>query len=225
MANTRQWGLPGFPPVVRTLIIINIAIWLLEISSAATGQWIILHLALFDFESPLFKPYQYLTYMFVHDNGTWQHVFFNMFALWMFGSNLEQFWGSRRFFYFYMICGVGAALLYSGIMYLHMHSLANHTADYGFDSVMFGASGAVFGVLVAFGYTFPDVELIIIPIPFPMKAKWLVIGYIVLEFFLGVARMKGDNVAHFAHLTGALVGFLLVYFWNRKHRRQRQDFY
>ncbi|HTJ10720.1 MAG TPA: rhomboid family intramembrane serine protease [Dinghuibacter sp.] len=219
MANTRRLGLPGFPPVVRGLIIINLVVWLLEISSAARGQWIILHLALFDFQSPLFQPYQYLTYMFVHDNVSWQHVFFNMFALWMFGSTLEIVWGSRRFFYFYMICGIGAAVLYTGIMAV----LGNHTAGAGVDSVMYGASGAVFGVLVAFGYTFPNAEMIILPIPFPIKAKWLVAGYVVVEFFLGVARLQGDNVAHFAHLTGALVGFLLVYFQNRRLKRRRQD--
>lgn len=236
MANTRQWGLPGFPPVIKNLIIINFGVWLWEISSKSNGQWVIEHFALYDVRSPLFKPWQFITYMFLHqdryppDQGGgifWQHIAFNMFALWMFGSALETLWGSRRFLWFYLICGVGSVVLFSGITYIHnTHLLADPTTDPArilFEPIL-GASGAVFGVLVAFGYTYPNVELIILPIPIPIKAKWLVIGYVVLELVLGIYQ-PGDEVAHFAHVGGALVGFLLVYFWFRKYRRNRQDFY
>lgn len=238
MANFRQSGLPGFPPVVKYLIIINVVVWLLEV--VTQSGWIIDYFALHDIRSSLFRPHQFLTYMFLHesynDRGqvVFAHIFFNMFALWMFGSTLENYWGSKRFLNFYLICGIGAVIINMIIMYIHNTALIHQysaavdpdTAAVYRDQILnvplLGASGAIFGVLVAFGYTFPNTEMILIPIPFPIKAKWLVIGYVLLELFLGISPTKGDDVAHFAHLGGALVGFITVFIWNKTHRR---DFY
>lgn len=238
MANYRQSGF-SFPPAIRNLIIINVIVWLVEVTVG--GSAFVNLFSLHDIRSSEFKFFQYFTYMFLHDPGGQgssgiTHILFNMFALWMFGSVLENYWGSRRFLNFYLICGVGAALIYSGVMYFHNSNLINAAlGDAGGDSSTFeflrarildepilGASGAIFGVLVAFGYTFPNTEMIIIPIPFPVKAKYLVIGYVLIELFAGVSNRSGDNVAHFAHLGGALVGFVMIRLWNRKNRR---DFY
>ncbi|TDW99550.1 rhomboid family intramembrane serine protease [Dinghuibacter silviterrae] len=239
MANYRQSGLPGFPPVIKYLIIINVVVWLLEILTGGSGSWIIRTFALYDIRSSLFKPFQFVSYMFLHEATSggrivFAHIFFNMFALWMFGSTLENFWGSKRFLNFYLICGIGAVIINMIIMYFHNTSLLHEYAgaidqDTGIalrDEILnvplYGASGAIFGVLVAFGYTFPNTEMFIIPIPFPIKAKWLVIGYILIELFGGVRATPGDDVAHYAHLGGGLVGFLIVFIWNRTNRR---DFY
>lgn len=196
--------------------------------------------ALHDIRSSLFKPHQFISYMFLHEardgagNIVFAHIFFNMFALWMFGNTLENFWGSKRFLNFYVICGIGAVVINMIIMYFHNTSLLNHYQDAidpdtgipfrteVLDVPLLGASGAIFGVLVAFGYTFPNTEMIIIPIPFPIKAKWIVTGYVLIELFAGVRGTPGDDVAHYAHLGGGLVGFLLVYIWNKTNRR---DFY
>lgn len=200
------------------------------------------YFALHDVRSSLFKPHQFISYMFLHEARgpggaiVFTHIFFNMFALWMFGSTLENFWGSKRFLNFYMICGIGAVVINMTIMYFHNTSLIQSLPDPGatdpysgaplrseiLDVPLLGASGAIFGVLVAFGYTFPNTEMILIPIPFPIKAKWLVIGYVLLELYSGIRDTPGDQVAHYAHLGGGLVGFVMVYIWNRTNRR---DFY
>lgn len=233
MANYRQSGF-SFPPVIRNLVIINVIVWLVETTVGGAG--FINLFSLHDVRSSEFRFFQYFTYMFLHDPGGFTHILFNMFALWMFGSVLENYWGSRRFLNFYLICGVGAAFIYSAVMYFHNGSLLNDLGQSAggdltqyeylrsriLDEPILGASGAIFGVLVAFGYTFPNTEMIIIPIPFPVKAKYLVVGYIIIELFAGVSNRSGDNVAHFAHLGGALVGFIIVRMWNRTNRR---DFY
>jgi rhomboid-like protein len=136
------------------------------------------------------------------------HILFNMFGLYMFGRILENVWGHKRFLFFYLACGVGAAATHLIVQQL----------THGFVPVV-GASGAVMGVFVAFGYLFPNTELMIIPIPIPIKAKWVVLFYILIDLFGGFGNMVGDNIAHFAHLGGALTGFLLVYFWNKTNRR------
>lgn len=259
--NFRQSRFPAVPTVIKYLIIINVVVWAMELM---WGSWFIDFFALHDLHSPLFKPHQLISYLFLHDNSLLQgssfpnpmHILLNMFALWMFGSILENYWGPKRFLNFYLICGIGAGILYLLVLYFftdqsalqaladfqahpsqeqlneivnNFHPNANFSGSSGevylqlkaalFAEPILGASGAIFGVLVAFGYTFPNTEMFIIPIPFPVKAKYLVVGYILLELYSGFQNRAGDNVAHFAHLGGALVGFLLVLFWNRNNRR------
>lgn len=240
MANYRQSGYPGLPTVVKYLIIINVAVWLTEI--LWSGDWFINYFALHDIRSSLFKPHQFITHLFLHEardqrgGVVFAHIGLNMFALWMFGSTLENHWGPKRFLNFYLICGVGAGIIYSAVMYFQNNHIIDQNLYQTFgdenavallkahvyDNSIIGASGAIFGVLVAFGYTFPNTEMFIIPIPFPIKAKWLVIGYVLIELYSGFQMRAGDNVAHFAHLGGALVGFVLVWIWNRTNRK---DFY
>ncbi len=190
------------PPVVKNLIIANtlifLATWLLQATIIANRFF-----ALHWFGSPLFHSYQYITYMFLH--GGFGHLFFNMFALWMFGRTLEYELGSRRFIIYYLVCGVGAALIQMLVAWL--------TGK--LDIELIGASGAVMGVLLAFGVMHPNEVLIIFPIPVPVKAKWFVIGYAALELFYG-ATGRAAGIAHFAHVGGMLWGYLLLLYWKRK---------
>ena len=167
--------------------------------------------------------------MFLHEG--FQHIFFNMFAVWMFGRIMEFQWGSKKFLLFYLICGIGAGLTQELCQLVQYEiTLAGFSGDItpeliqrlrmymnGFLTV--GASGAVYGILLGYGMTFPDNQLFIIPIPFPIKAKWLVVGYVVLELWLGLRNSAGDNVAHFAHLGGMLAGFLMLLYWKHKERK------
>lgn len=191
------------PPVVKNLIIANtlifLATWLLPQADKIADRFF----ALYWFGSPLFHSYQYITYMFLH--GGFGHLFFNMFALWMFGRTLEYELGSRRFIIYYLVCGVGAALIQMLVAWL--------TGE--LDIVLIGASGAVMGVLLAFGVMHPNEVLIMFPIPVPVKAKWFVIGYAALELFYG-ATGRAAGIAHFAHVGGMLWGYLLLLYWKRK---------
>ena len=191
------------PPVVKNLIIANtlifLATWLLPQAAIIADRFF----ALYWFGSPLFHSYQYITYMFLH--GGFGHLFFNMFALWMFGRTLEYELGSRRFIIYYMVCGVGAALIQMLVAWLTGET----------DIVLIGASGAVMGVLLAFGVMHPNEVLIMFPIPVPVKAKWFVIGYAALELFYG-ATGRAAGIAHFAHVGGMLWGYLLLLYWKRK---------
>lgn len=204
------------PPVVLNLIIIN-CLMLLATQLLPAGDKILEHLALFNVQSPLFRSWQVVTYMFLH--GNFSHLFFNMFALWMFGRTLEVELGSRRFLIYYMVCGIGAALLQMGVGYLEY---SGAVADYGFRVASqllviptVGASGAVFGLLLAFGLMHPNAIIMLIIPPIPMKAKWFVVIYGVIELFFGISgRMPG--VAHFAHVGGMLWGFLLLWYWKRR---------
>lgn len=199
-----------FPPAVKNLIAINVVVWVAQLLfderfglTAKLGLWPI--------GNPYFKPWQIVTHMFAHaasGPSMFLHILFNMFTLWMFGRILENVWGSKRFLIFYMICGLGAAAAHLGMQY-YMG---------GADDVAVGASGAVFGVLVAFAMTFPNTELYLMFIPVPIKAKWAVIGLIALDLFGGVSQVSGDNIAHFAHLGGALTGFILLKIWNKNNR-------
>ena len=211
----------NFPPVIKYLIAINVVVWLAQLvfdkqyGDISTGNlWLTDKLALYSIGSPDFKIYQVLTHMFTHAsyglNGGIQfsHILFNMFALWTFGKTLENVWGPERFLNFYLLSGIGAAAVHLIVQLL--------AGGYG---MAVGASGAVMGVLVGFAYLFPNTELYILFIPFPIKAKWAVIGYVLIDLFGGVASVSGDNIAHFAHLGGALTGFLLVRFWNKNNRR------
>lgn len=161
---------------------------------------------LYYFGSPYFAPYQIVSYMFMHaDLG---HLFFNMFALWMFGRVMEQAWGTKRFLIYYFVCGVGAGLIQEA------GQLFGVIPHY---SMTIGASGAVYGILLAFGMTFPNERLFIIPIPFPIKAKYFVTLYAVIEVFQGLGA--SDGVAHFAHLGGMLFGLLLILYWRKQVNR------
>ena len=183
-----------------------------------------------------FHPYQIATHMFAH--GGISHILFNMFGLYMFGRILENVWGPKRFLLFYIICGVGAAVAHMTIGYIRTEQLLDALLISGNGTVSLdaispeainlipslapalGASGAIMGIFAAFAYLFPNTELYIMFIPFPIKAKYAVIGFAAIDLFGGVARISGDNVAHFAHLGGALTGFILVLIWNKRNRRR-----
>jgi membrane associated rhomboid family serine protease len=213
MTNFRYTRPDRFPPIVKNLIIINVLVWIAQL--IYDKQWgLTPEIALWPLDSPFFKPFQIATHMFAHmaydahGNISFFHILFNMFALFMFGRVLENVWGAKRFLLFYFACGLGAAAT---------HLIMQEVMGGGAPAV--GASGAIMGVFVAFAYLFPNTELMLIPIPFPIKAKWLAIGYILLDLFGGFGRVAGDNIAHFAHLGGALTGLLIVLFWNKTNRK------
>ncbi|PWT71498.1 MAG: rhomboid family intramembrane serine protease [Bacteroidetes bacterium] len=219
------------PPVIKNLIIINVVVFLLQSFVSFPNFSIENFFALHDINSVFFKPHQLVTYMFLH--GSWGHIFFNMFALWMFGSILENYWGGKRFLTFYILCGVGSALLHLVILhYQNSHLIQQFNAldpasrdevreqvASQINGATLGASGAVFGCLAAFGYLFPNSTLIILPFPFPIKAKWFVLFYAGIELYQGIRNSAGDNVAHWAHLGGAVVGILIVMYWGKHDRR------
>ena len=188
------------PPVVKNLLIIN-ALVFLATSLLPVGDRLV-HYGALSLGVPWFHTYQYVTYMFIHAN--FEHLFFNMFALWMFGRTLEYRLGSQRFLVYYMVCGIGAALIQYGVAQL-LGELP---------MFLVGASGAVMGLLLAFGVLYPNATIMLLIPPIPMKAKWFVIIYAVIELFLGWRGV--GQVAHFAHVGGMAWGFLLLYYWNRR---------
>ncbi len=204
------------PPVVKNLIIAN-CVALLATTLLPFGDAIIERFALFNIESPLFHSYQVFTYMFLH--GGVSHLFFNMFALWMFGRQLEIELGSQRFLTYYLVCGIGAALLQLGVGYAeYAHAVATN----GIRSSMYllgiptvGASGAVYGLLLAFGVLHPNNIIMLIFPPIALKAKWFVVIYGLLELFFGISGYQA-GVAHFAHLGGMLWGLALLYWWRKR---------
>lgn len=232
MTEFRPGSFQMIPPVIKNLIIINVLVFLAQETLGPVIKVSMINLlALHDLHSKLFRPHQLITYLFMH--GGWDHIFFNMFALWMFGAILENYWGGKRFLMFYMISGIGAAVCHLAVLYPEMSKVVEsiqqqyppeviqeHLYEYGFpvNEATVGASGAVFGCLAAFGYLFPN-SLIYLYFFVPIKAKWAVIGYAAIELFSGVRSSAGDNVAHWAHLGGGLVGLLLVMYWNRRNRR------
>ncbi|MBS1758627.1 MAG: rhomboid family intramembrane serine protease [Bacteroidetes bacterium] len=209
MSNVQFRSTEKFPPVVKNLIIINVLVWLAQITFDPKYN-ITMKGALWPIDAPYFKPYQIITSMFMHSPSfeTFYHILFNMFALFMFGRILENVWGGKKFLLFYMLCGIGASAAH-----LIMQQISG-----GFAPAI-GASGAVMGVLVAFAFIFPNTLLMIIPIPIPIKAKWVVLAYIALDLFGGFGAMQGDDIAHFAHLGGALTGFIILLIWKKTNRR------
>lgn len=231
----------NFPPVVKNLIIINILVWVAQIS---LSQYNITELfSLYPIipgqlreiivrqsgDVPQFEPYQIATHMFSHSPSLFIHIIFNMLALWMFGRILENFWGPKRFLLFYFACGVGAALCHLAIQYFRSEQLLDAVLSDNMAAVAkyrgalapaLGASGAIMGIFAAFAYLFPNTTLFIMPIPFPIKAKWAVLALAAIDLFGGIANFSGDNVAHFAHLGGAITGFIIVLIWNRTNRRR-----
>jgi len=197
----------GIPEVTRNIIAINV---LLFIATIYGGDMMYQSLALFNYKSDFFQGWQILSHMFMHESFT--HLLFNMFGLYMFGSRLEQIWGAKRYINFYLITGLGAALLHTLVQdYEITQGLVN------INQRTVGASGALFGILVAFALYWPNTELFLMFIPVPIKAKWAVIGYAVFELFAGISGFQ-SGVAHFAHLGGALFGFILVQYWNKNNR-------
>ncbi|UOQ55222.1 rhomboid family intramembrane serine protease [Hymenobacter cellulosivorans] len=253
-------------PTVRILLFLNIGVFILQSQIPAVNM-----MALYPIGSSHFQPWQFVSYMFMH--GGWGHILSNMFGLISFGPLLEQRWGGNRFLTFWMICGIGAGVLYSGVRHYEIsrmrqdietfrqeptdvnlqdfvdRSLPDYKGAYepvvqqlhktpddpqliqgalnsmeqllaaGLNSPMLGASGALFGLLFAFAYLFPNTELMLLFFPFPIKAKYFVGLYALYELYNGVHRTPGDNVAHFAHLGGLLIGFIVLKFWERGRTR------
>lgn len=230
MSDYRPVGFNFLPIVVKNLLIINGLAYLAQISFGQAGEmWANNMFGLHDVRSVYFKPHQVVTYMFMH--GSFGHVFFNMFAVWMFGSKLETHWGAKRFLIFYMLSGIGAAGFQLLTLYLENNQLYEVFQQYPpeakaeliYDTYFFlniptiGASGAVFGCLAAYAYLFPNTYIYLYMVV-PIKAKWFVLAYAGLELWMGTSGRQ-DGVAHWAHLGGALVGFLIVYYWNKTNRR------
>ncbi len=196
----------NLPTVTRNLLIINVLVFLAQyIVGPMNYPYEIDGIALYGglrfFLDPNFHFYQLFTYMFLH--GGFAHLFFNMFALWMFGRVMENVWGPRKFLFYYLVCGLGAGIIQEVVQLLTLSA-----------SFTIGASGAVYGILLAFGMTFPNERIFIFPIPVPIKAKWFVIGYAALELFSSISSSM-DGVAHVAHLGGMLFGLLLILYWRR----------
>ena len=188
-------------PVVLNLIIINVLVFVAQLVFDKSFDLTNL-LALYSYDTGLFKPYQLVTHMFAHSPQNYFHIIFNMYALWLFGSALEKLWGPKRFLIFYFICGLAAGLTQ---MFLVKQGAA------------IGASGAIMGLLAAFAYTFPNIQFYILPIPFPIKAKYLAIIYAGIDIFGEFSG--GGNVAHFAHLGGLVMGLILCIIWKKSGRR------
>ncbi|MDR0333098.1 MAG: rhomboid family intramembrane serine protease [Dysgonamonadaceae bacterium] len=252
MSNFRNSFMGMLPPATKNLLIINVLVWLAQFvllrNNIDLSQWFALHYP----ASQNFNILQPVTYMFLHSPYSIAHVFFNMFAVFMFGRTLEQVWGTKRFLTYYFVTGIGAGLIQLLVTFIRIQvvqadlppdmiqqvyadgtSLLNSGRNY-VDSAMgqlnllinrptVGASGAVFGILLAFGMLFPNAQLFIIPIPFPIKAKFFVIGYGLIELVLGVSGVN-SGIAHFAHLGGMIFGIFMILYW-RKKDRQRGYYY
>ncbi len=214
------WG--AMPPVVKNLVILNAIMLLITF---LTGSFMYEKFALFYFDSSLFKPYQLVTHMFMH--GDLFHLFFNMYALVIFGIVLEQVWGSQKFFLYYMVTGLGAAILHLLVLHLEAASLSNAVEAGSMAAARnleilkmtptVGASGAVYGVLLAYGMLFPNNRLQLLFPPIVLKAKWFVIIFGLIELWMGISN-TGGNVAHFAHLGGMIFGYFLIIYWKKNNR-------
>ena len=232
---------------VKQLIIINILFFIgTQLVSGPAYQY----LALFFPENSDFMPWQPITYMFMH--GGFMHILFNMFALYSFGSALEQFWGGKKFLFFYISCGLGSALVHTGVNYFHFQEGIDALISNGFSKseilqllnegkidtrwqelltvtqfqnftsaylgTAVGASGAIYGIIVAFAFMFPNAELGLMFIPIPIKAKYFVPGLVLVDLYLGISGQSifgGGGIAHFAHVGGALFGFIIMWYWKK----------
>ena len=214
-------------PIVTNLIIINSLVFFAQMAFGGMEPMSKVNdlFALHHYKSDAFRPYQLVTHMFMH--GGFFHLFLNMLGLWMFGGLMEKIWGPKRFLIFYFICGLAAAVAqmanYTYAYWGIDHSILSNEAAAYFQEIWLrnatiGASGAIMGILAAYGYTFPNTQLFIMPIPFPIKAKWAIIGIIAMDVFGGIANSSKDDIAHFAHVGGAIAGFLIVLYWNKKNK-------
>ncbi|HTI90936.1 MAG TPA: rhomboid family intramembrane serine protease [Puia sp.] len=219
------------PPVIKNLIIINVLIYFAQYTLGRNVDLQLTNLfGLHDVHSALFRPHQLITYAFLH--GNWPHVLYNMLFLWMFGSSLENHWGAKKFLIFYVVSAIGAAVVHLIVLFFEMAPLAEQlhalpidmqqeyltNPQFPLNMATVGASGAVFGCMAAMGFLFPN-QYIYVNFLFPIKVKWYVLIYAAGELFSGIHNTAGDNVAHWAHLGGGLVGLLLVLYWNRTDRR------
>jgi membrane associated rhomboid family serine protease len=240
--NRYTSGFFGLPPVVKNLIMLNVlmllATWVID---STAGLDLSTKLGLYFPASEQFMPLQIVTHMFMH-GGIW-HLFFNMYALYMFGNILENVWGPKRFFIYYIVCGLGAALTHESVIALQYSHLANSLSPENLQYVLnegtalfrqgqgfsdpdmlklqillntptVGASGAVFGVLLAFGVLFPNTQLMLLIPPMPIKAKYFVLFYGALELYFALTQ-PGSNIAHAAHLGGMLFGYILIRYWRK----------
>lgn len=242
MQSFRPTGFRILPVVVKNLLIINGLFFLAMLTFQSAFQLdLSKYLGLHYIASENFSPFQFVTYMFMH--GGMGHIFFNMFALWMFGKTLEEVWGPKRFLTYYLITGIGAAVIQMIITYIRIQSiesaltsdlievvyregagvlaqgmnyqnLAMGKLNLLVNTTTVGASGAVFGLLLGFGMLFPN-AVIYLYFAIPIKAKWFVIIYGAIELYSGIANNPSDNVAHFAHLGGMIFGFFLIKYWKR----------
>ncbi len=235
----------NIPPIVKNLIIVNVLLLFATFILEPAGINLYTYLGLFFPASENFMLHQVFTHMFMHGGLT--HIFFNMFALWMFGRVLESVWGPRRFLIYYLVTGLGAAVLHTLVNYFEYQSVISklsaeqiaYVKEVGsniwtegknfsdpqlsklnviLNTPTVGASGAVFGILLGFGMLFPNTRLMLLFPPIPIKAKYFVIGYGVLELYLGFSQ-PGSNVAHFAHIGGMLFGFIMIKYWNKNRNK------
>lgn len=239
-ARNNNGFLNNIPPVTRNILIINVLVWLS--CNVLRGFDLADILGMHYLSSDRFYIFQFITYMFTHVSLS--HLFFNMFAVFMFGSLLERVWGEKRYLTFYLVTGIGAALVQLLVTYIRIQQVSSGLSPFEIQEVysrgielldsnrnfigsmgelnalintnMIGASGSVFGLLLAFGMMFPNAPLYLMFIPIPIKAKYFVTGYALIEFFLGVSNRAGDNVAHFAHLGGLLFGIFMILYWKKK---------
>ena len=221
----------ALPPIVKNLIFINVLFFLAtEFLFKDIGDHGLQGIfGLWPINSENFRPYQIFTHMFTHAGVA--HIFFNMFSLWMFGRMLENIWGPKKFLLFYLLCGIGSAIAHMTIAYFvylpvkDALELAKATGQTDYVEYLqslpiyaVGASGAVMGVLVGFAYLFPNTELLLLFPPIPIKAKWLIIALVAFDLFGGLGKTS-DGIAHWAHLGGAAMGFILVYIWNKTNKK------
>lgn len=243
-------GFGGLPIIVKNLLIINGLFFLATIALKGQGIDLTRIFGAFYFDSPNFEVWQIITHMFMH--GSFAHIFFNMFALWMFGTAIEGIWGPKRFLIYYLITGFGAFLLHYAVVAFQVHNIV---AELGPDAVelvktkgvqywsegknfsdpllgklnilynvpVVGASGAVFGLLLAYGMMFPNQKLMLLFFPVPIKAKYFVMLYGAFELYSGIANNPGDNIAHFAHLGGMLFGYFLIKYWKSNQNNYRRN--
>lgn len=230
------------PPVVKNILIINGLLFLATLTLWSSGIDLRQILGLYYWTSKNFETWQIISHMFMH--GSFTHIAFNMFAVWMFGSQLENLWGSKRFLNYYLLTGLGAAFLHFTIIHWQIKILEN-TMNYDnintvfeeghlilnegknyinqnmrklnslYNTPVVGASGALFGLLLAFGVLFPNALLMFLFFPFPIKAKYFVLIYGLVELYLGI--QDNDNIAHFAHLGGMIFGFIIIKYWQWKN--------
>lgn len=221
----------NLPPIIKNLIIINVLFYIAQLTLESQFH-LTQKLMLYPIKFEDFRPYQVFTHMFAHSPNNFFHIFFNMFSLWMFGRRLENLWGPGRFLFFYLACGIGAAACHMIVQYIRFDQVVQQTyeaLERGDEETAvrifrqigpaLGASGAVMGVMAGFAYLFPNTEFIGMFIPIPIKAKWLILALVAADLFGGFSNMSRDNVGHFAHLGGALTGFIIVLLWNKSNRK------
>ncbi len=246
----------NIPQVTKNLLLLNIMLYIVSLVMASNGINLMQILGAHYLNSPLFEPYQVISHMFMHSLGDFMHILFNMLLLVMFGAHLEQLWGPKRFFLFYMASGLGAFALYNSIGVYELYHMKQEIIAQGYDlevlnhkivnnyfeeipllasnsnelinnyinmsySNMVGASGAIFGILAGFAVLFPNTQLMLLFPPIPIKAKYLIGGYLVFEIYSSIAR-SNDHIAHLAHVGGAVVGIIIILIWRRQ---DRQNFY